>query len=873
MDNRPTGRKKNITGQGKNVQTNREVGGGPVGSGSGYQGRPRPGAARPQGQQPGQSGQYRSTQQRAGGSKLPLLIILAIVLLGGGGGLGGLFGGGSGNSGNETTLPVTVVTATRAPSVTYAPAATKAPTDAPVYTEAPASSMTGTDGMSLSDLLSGFLGYGSGSSTHESYTDVSSLQGFFEPASPTAVPTARPTARRARKTATPRPSQGGTQTGVRAPYTAIRGNGRDVNTIMIYMCGTDLESRSAMATRDLQEMLAARFDDHVNLIIATGGCSSWRNNLISNRYNQIWRVQNGKMKCLKENDGTASMTDPDHLAGFIQYCKANFPADRYHLIFWDHGSGSVSGYGYDEKNQRSGSMTLSGISKALRAGGVRFDMVGFDACLMATVENALMLSGYGDYMVASEETEPGYGWYYTDWLNALGRDPSMDTVSLGKQIVNDFVTTSARQAAGQKTTLSVVDLARFSYEVPGALAEFSRSISGMLTAKKYQPVSKARYNAREFAQSNRLDQVDLTDLALKLGTDEGAALADAIGSSVVYNRTSSNMTNAYGLSIYFPYQKMSHVDKAVNTFSQIGMDESYIACIRQFASLEASGQAVSGGSNVSPYSSLSGSGVYSSGSYGNNDLLSALLGSFLGGDYSSMSGLSGSNTGFLSGRSMSDQELTDYLSGNLFDSSALYLTDTAEGKAIRLTQEQWALVNDIQLNLFIDNGKGYIDMGMDALLDWSQSGDMLADTSGTWVAIDGQPVPYYQMGQEENGVRYGYVPALLDDQRVRLIVVFAESGQGYLVGALTDYQAGETETVAKSISGLPIGAKLTFVCDFYTYDGEYQTSYTLGDTVTVGQDTLTVSDVYIAERSDAVFTYRFTDIYNQQYWSQSYRLD
>ena len=81
-------------------------------------------------------------------------------------------------------------------------------------------------------------------------------------------------------------------------------------------------------------------------------------------------------------------------------------------------------------------MTLSQISKALRDGGVKFDFVGFDACLMATAETALMLNPYADYMIASEETEPGIGWYYTNWLTALGSNTSIPTVDLGKKIVD-----------------------------------------------------------------------------------------------------------------------------------------------------------------------------------------------------------------------------------------------------------------------------------------------------------------------------------------------------------------------------------------------------------------------------------------------------
>ena len=63
------------------------------------------------------------------------------------------------------------------------------------------------------------------------------------------------------------------------------------------------------------------------------------------------------------------MTDPNTLVSFIQFCKRTSPQTGNELILWDHGSCSVSGYGYDEKHKASGSMSLSGINKALKAGG------------------------------------------------------------------------------------------------------------------------------------------------------------------------------------------------------------------------------------------------------------------------------------------------------------------------------------------------------------------------------------------------------------------------------------------------------------------------------------------------------------------------
>ncbi|MBQ6427941.1 MAG: peptidase C11, partial [Oscillospiraceae bacterium] len=124
---------------------------------------------------------------------------------------------------------------------------------------------------------------------------------------------------------------------------------------MVYMCGTDLESQYGMGTADLKEMVSASISSNINLIVYTGGCKKWRVNGISNTNNQIWQIKNGQLHQLESNAGTGAMTDPKTLTSFIQFCKTNFPANRNMLIFWDHGGGSLSGYGYDERNTRSGS--------------------------------------------------------------------------------------------------------------------------------------------------------------------------------------------------------------------------------------------------------------------------------------------------------------------------------------------------------------------------------------------------------------------------------------------------------------------------------------------------------------------------------------
>lgn len=653
--------------------------------------------------------------------------------------------------------------------------------------------------------------------------------------------------------------------GSREKRTVIKGDNKDTITIMVYMCGTDLESKYGMATNDLAEMAKAKYGDNINIIVYTGGCSNWKTSGISNKVNQIYQVKDGGLKSLKADDGSAAMTDPKTLTSFIKYCTQNFPANRNELILWDHGGGSVSGYGYDEKNKKSGSMSLSGINKALKDSGTTFDFIGFDACLMATAETALMLDQYADYLIASEETEPGIGWYYTNWLTKLGENTSMPTVDIGKNIIDDFVAKCATDAKGSKTTLSIIDLAEFANTVPENLAGFSKSVSSLINDKEYKTVSDARYKTREFAASSKIDQVDLVNLAENVGTDECKKLAEAVKGAVKYNRTGGAMTNAYGVSIYFPYKRTSYVDTACSTYSQIGLDDEYSKCIKQFASLETSGQIAAGGTGSAAASLFGG---LSSGSSGNADAIGQLLSAFMGGGRS-IAGLDDTNTGFMSENALSEEETAQYLAKNYLDASKLVWENDGSRYTLELSDDQWKLVHLVDLNMFYDNGECYVDLGLDNVYSYDGN-KLVADTERNWVSINGQPVAYYHTDTYENGDEYtitGYVPALLNGERVKLYLVFDnETPNGYIAGAEYDYR-DETETIAKSMTELNTGDTLDFICSCYTYDGELIDEYKLGEQMTVTDD-MVISNTDVGS-GQLRLMYKLTDIYEQEYWTQA----
>ena len=827
MADRPQGREKHVTGTGNQINTQGNgLHTGPVGHSS-SQSRPT-GQARPAGQ-PRPIGQPRPQQQASGGTRagggggLIKIIIAAVVLLGGGGGLFGLLNGGG--VGGDTT-----------PSSGYTqPYTQPTPASQGGYNQGGSQGSQGGIGslgqtINIGSLLGSSVGsVSSGWTGSPSGANLGKLNTSVDPAA-------------------------------RDKYTEILGGGKDTVTIMVYMCGSDLESKSGMATSDLAEMTAARLSDKVNIIVYTGGASSWKNNVVSNKVNQIYKVESGGLRALVSDDGSAAMTDPNTLSSFIKYCTKNYPANRNELIFWDHGGGSISGYGYDEKNPRSGSMGLSGISKALNAAGTKFDFIGFDACLMGTLENGLTLAPYADYLIASEETEPGIGWYYTDWLTSLSGNTSMSTLEIGKAIVDDFVATCDRKCSGQKTTLSVVDLAELEKTVPAKFKDFASSLSGMLQNSEFTAVTNARNGSREFASSSKVDMVDLVDLAYKLDTAESKALAKTLLSAVKYNRTSSSITNAYGISIYFPYQKKDRVSSAVSAYKALGLDSEYTRCIQQFASVQGAGQSIaSAGSGVgSPLGSLMGGG---SGSMVSSDLISGLLGSFL----------SGGGSFGLSDRDLNTDALAEYLKDNRFDPSELVWQSYNGAAVLALSENNWKMVHDLSLSVWLDNGSGYIDLGLDNVFDFTPEGYLKGEYDGTWLAIDNQPVAYYYEDTVMDGDSYvitGYVPVLLNGSRADLIVIFDNAHPyGFIAGARSNYIGGETETVSKGTDGLVPGEDvIEYIADFYTYSGSYQDSYRISDPILyTGEEE--ISNVYITNSGVPNACYLITDIYDQEYWT------
>ncbi|MDR5755723.1 clostripain-related cysteine peptidase [Caballeronia sp. LZ035] len=378
-------------------------------------------------------------------------------------------------------------------------------------------------------------------------------------------------------------------------------------TVMIYLDGSDLESKGAAATANLKQMMAAASSDEVNVIITTGGADKANpNDPVSDwRTLRRYALRNGKLELLADL-GKKNMVEPGTLTDFIVWAKTSFPANAYHLIFWDHGAG-YAGYGVDENFDKYQSMSLpvmrSALEQARAQTGILFDMIGFDACLMASAEVAHTFAPYARYLAASEELEPGSGWDYKAVLSALAHHPGMSSEQLGRIIADSYVAFQQQTAVQQRAegyatvedeflTFSVIDLSRMD-AVARSLKSFSMALTAYVqqSPENWVAVAKQRALTPSFGgdttrQDNAMDAVDLGVFADRLASNNivpeaSRVLSAAVRQAVMYRANGAQAALAAGMNIYFPLRQMN--DTIYKTkFAAMDFPEEYKSFLRDY---------------------------------------------------------------------------------------------------------------------------------------------------------------------------------------------------------------------------------------------------------------------------------------------------
>lgn len=261
-------------------------------------------------------------------------------------------------------------------------------------------------------------------------------------------------------------------------------------TILVYMAadneeGGDLEGDAWI---DLREMMEAKVNsDSVNIVIEA--------DFGSKGYDGRYIIEDGELKRISSYD-EINLGDPANLEKFLREGINRYPAKKYMVDFWGHGTGMISmagpgtiieelnsqnkrapmnvegavtmkfpyaaytdevipsipmareaeysfydkhgvtpkrAFAYDESHKDS--ITLVEVKKVLKSIGKRFNLLSFDACLMNTVEVNYQLKDFTDYIVSAITTFPGGGYWYTGWMKYLDTHNGVEGYELAKAIL------------------------------------------------------------------------------------------------------------------------------------------------------------------------------------------------------------------------------------------------------------------------------------------------------------------------------------------------------------------------------------------------------------------------------------------------------
>ncbi|MBR2895804.1 MAG: hypothetical protein IKC03_09140, partial [Oscillospiraceae bacterium] len=331
-----------------------------------------------------------------------------------------------------------------------------------------------------------------------------------------------------------------------------------------YLCGSDLESNYGCATTDLLEMLEVQLPENVNVVIQTGGAAVWQNDQMDPSKLQRWLFDSEGLHLIEEQE-TTNMGDAQTLYDFLYFANENYPADRVAVTFWNHGGGSVSGAAFDELHGLD-SLDLAEMYQAFDAiwpadtENPALELVGFDTCLMATVDVAAVFQNFARYLVASEEVEPGNGWLYSGWLGELAANPAMDGDDLGIAICNTYYEGCEQIGTHEQTTLSVTDLTKLTplleaYESFGQEAFVAAAEDPGFFAELGRAAAQSENYGGNTREQGYTNMVDLGHLARQTAwvLPSAQSVCDALDDCVVYQVGGVYRSEASGLSCYYPY--------------------------------------------------------------------------------------------------------------------------------------------------------------------------------------------------------------------------------------------------------------------------------------------------------------------------------
>jgi hypothetical protein len=365
--------------------------------------------------------------------------------------------------------------------------------------------------------------------------------------------------------------------------------------------------------------------------------------------------------------------------------------------------------------------------------------------------------------------------------------------------------------------------------VYASLVDFMKDVkTNTFDTKKYNVFSRVIATSKAFGEG-AIDTIDVVDFATRMNSSKSSGFIDSVKLAVAYNKTNQYVENANGMSIFIPNKKLSYYDKMLKIYQNIGMGGEYTNVLSQYANVLAGGKNKTYSVNNKTYTQ---------------------------------------DTTNYASYTWYDKEVASQ-SSNLYtlDASKLKVNDKGDYFALQLSKSDWSKVTKVESVIWYDTGKGYVDMGADSYYELDSTGDLKIESDGSWLAINGENV-HYEVIERTKNYEKGRVPAVLNNERVNLILYFdKQNPDGEVLGYEPDYEGTSQTLYEKGLRTIKENDKIDFVAPYYTHDGKVQDEFYINDTLVVGSEPLEVSYEYLGDNEILIY-YRLTDIYNNIYYTE-----
>ncbi len=328
---------------------------------------------------------------------------------------------------------------------------------------------------------------------------------------------------------------------------------------------------------NLRDMAAIGSTDEVNIVAQIGM-------LYKDNDRRVY-VEKGNVHTVDEFP-RVDMGDYRELISFIEWAVKNYPAKKYFINVWNHGTGwrSVDFMGNDlnlnmldvSYDAVSGNhITTEEMGIVMRhfasITGKPVELYGNDACLMAMIEIAAELGDSVSYFVSSQENEPIPGWPYDAFLKRWVANPYIDGKELGIILTEEYLKYYPDYENPFGTTFSLLDMSQ--------LDVLMDAMAGLVDAVKV--INKDHYKSFGYLASTThrfsyTDYKDLYDFISRLekkteyGIDLGSILnvKEAFNKAIIKNVNTESQSRAHGLSVWLPTYH-AHYDKHIKRYKNL----------------------------------------------------------------------------------------------------------------------------------------------------------------------------------------------------------------------------------------------------------------------------------------------------------------